>query len=68
MKTFGIISLVIGALNLLIGIAGMSQYPEQASGKLSGAFMFLCIGGLLLYFSDKNKKEKEDKDKWLKGS
>jgi hypothetical protein len=56
-KGFGIFFIVIGALNLVIGLAGLgSEYADQAGGKL-----FFGIGALGLgIWMVSSAKKKDD--------
>lgn len=67
MRVFGWICVVLGALNLLIGIGISGSYPEQAGSKLGGGVMILVLGIFLLYRANKKEEEQKDKEKWEKG-
>lgn len=65
MKIGGIFAIVVGVLNLFIGIASLStEYADQAGGKL-GFGIGAMVLGLYLLDRDKKKKEKQkEKEKW----
>jgi len=65
MKTGGIIALIFGVLNLIIGLAGLStQYADQAGGKISFGIGAIVLGIYLLNRANKNIEEQKDKEKW----
>lgn len=68
MKIGGIISLIIGVVNLIIGIGGLStQYADQAGGKIGFGIGAIVLGIYLLNRAKKKKEEQLEKDKWNKG-
>ena len=68
MKVGGIIALIFGVLNLIIGIGGLStQYADQASGKIGFGIGAIVLGIYLLYRASQKKEEKKEKDKWNSG-
>ncbi len=67
MKIGGVISLILGVLNLIIGIGGLStQYADQASGKIGFGIGAIVLGVYLLNRANKKKEEQQEKDKWNK--
>ena len=65
MKIGGIISIIFGVVNLIIGFAGLSsKYPEQATGKIGFGIGLLVLGFYLINRANKKKEEKDKKDKW----
>lgn len=65
MRTFGIICIVLGGLNLLVGFAGLStEYAEQASSKFGFGISALVLGLFLLSRAKKKKEEEEAKNRW----
>lgn len=69
MKVGGIIALIFGVLNLIIGIGGLStQYADQASGKIGFGIGAIVLGIYLLNRANKKKEEQKKKDKWNNGN
>lgn len=69
MKVGGIIALIFGVLNLIIGIGGLStQYADQASGKIGFGIGAIVLGIYLLNRANKKKEEQKEKDKWNNGN
>lgn len=69
MKVGGIISLIFGVLNLIIGIGGLStQYADQASGKIGFGIGAIVLGIYLLNRANQKKEEQMEKDKWNNGN
>lgn len=64
MKTGGIILIVLGALNLIVAIAGMADYPDQAGPKFGFAIGMIVLGAYLINRAQKKKEEKLKKEKW----
>lgn len=65
MKTGGIIALVFGVLNLIIGIAGLStEYAEKATGKIGFGIGATVLGFYLLNRASQKKEEEEKKKQW----
>lgn len=65
MKITGIILIIIGAINVITGFAGLSSdYAEQASSSLGFGIGFIVLGAYLINRAQKKKEEKERKDKW----
>ena len=63
MKIGGIISLILGVLNLIIGIGGLStQYADQAGGKIGFGIGAIVLGIYLLNRANKKKEEQQEKD------
>lgn len=64
MKVFGIILLVLAVANLLVAIlAANSGAPADVVGnKISGFFLLSVIGGLLYYFGNKKKENKNKEE------
>lgn len=70
MKVGGIIALIFGVLNLIIGI-GMSSDPnfaDKAGGKFGFGIGAIVLGIYLLNRANKKKEEQKDKDKWNSGN
>jgi uncharacterized membrane protein YfcA len=69
MKIGGIIALIFGVLNLIIGIGGLStQYADQAGGKIGFGIGAIVLGIYLLNRANKKKEEQKDKEKWNSGN
>jgi uncharacterized membrane protein YfcA len=69
MKIGGIIALIFGVLNLIIGIGGLStQYADQAGGKIGFGIGAIALGIYLLNRANKKKEEQKDKEKWNSGN
>lgn len=69
MKVGGIIALIFGVLNLIVGIGGLStQYADQASGKIGFGIGAIVLGLYLLNRANKKKEEQKEKDKWNSGN
>lgn len=69
MKVGGIIALIFGVLNLIIGIGGLStQYADQASGKIGFGIGAIVLGIYLINRANKKKEEQKEKDKWNNGN
>jgi hypothetical protein len=68
MKVGGIIALIFGILNLVIGIGGLStEYADQASGKIGFGIGAIVLGVFLLNRANQKKEEQKEKDKWSNG-
>lgn len=69
MKVGGIIALVFGVLNLIVGIGGLSsQYADQASSKIGFGIGAIVLGLFLLNRANKKKDEQNEKEKWSNGN
>lgn len=68
MKVGGIIALIFGVLNLIVGIGGLStQYADQATGKIGFGIGAIVLGIYLLNRANQKKEEQKEKDKWNSG-
>lgn len=69
MKVGGIIALIFGVLNLIVGIGGLStQYADQATGKIGFGIGAIVLGIYLLNRANQKKEEQKEKDKWNSGN
>lgn len=69
MKVGGIIALIFGVLNLIIGIGGLStRYVNQATEKIGFGIGAIVLGLYLINRANKKKKEQKDKEKWNNGN
>ena len=69
MKVGGIIALIFGVLNLIVGIGGLStQYADQAGGKIGFGIGAIVLGIYLLNRANQKKEEQKEKDKWNSGN
>ncbi len=69
MKVGGIIALIFGVLNLIVGIGGLStQYADQATGKIGFGIGAIVLGIYLLNRANQKKEEQKEKDKWSSGN
>lgn len=65
MKVGGIIALIFGVLNLIIGIGGLStEYADQAGGKIGFGIGAIVLGIYLINRANQKKEEQKEKDKW----
>ncbi len=65
MKIGGIISIILGAINIIIGFAGLSsKYADQATSKLGFGIGLLVLGLFLINRAKKRKEEQDEKNKW----
>lgn len=64
MKGWGIACVVIGALNLIIGI--IATFHGANTANFSSAVLFLVLGAFLISRARKKEQEKKDKEKWNK--
>ncbi len=68
MKVGGIIALIFGVLNLIIGIGALSsEYADQASGKIGFGIGAIVLGIYLLNRANQKKEEQYEKNKWSNG-
>ncbi len=68
MKVGGIIALIFGVLNLIIGIGALStEYSDQAGGKIGFGIGCIVLGIYLLNRASQKKEEQNEKDKWSNG-
>ena len=67
MKVVGIIVLIFGVGNLIIGIALSSEYADQAGGKIGFGIGAIVLGIYLLNRANQKKEEQSEKDKWNDG-
>jgi len=68
MKIGGIIALIFGVLNLIIGIGALSsEYADQAGGKIGFGIGAIVLGIYLLNRANQKKEEQNEKDKWSNG-
>lgn len=66
MKVGGIIALIFGVLNLIIGIGGLyTEYAEQATGNITFGIGAVILGMFLINRYSKKKEEQKEKDKWI---
>ncbi|NCP52436.1 MAG: hypothetical protein GW839_14175 [Flavobacteriales bacterium] len=69
MKVGGIIALIFGVINLIVGIGGLStQYADQATGKIGFGIGAIVLGIYLLNRANQKKEEQKEKDKWNSGN
>lgn len=69
MKVGGIIALIFGVLNLIIGIGSLStQYADKAGGKIGFGIGAIVLGVYLLNRANKKKEEQKDKENWNNGN
>jgi uncharacterized membrane protein YfcA len=65
MKIIGIILIIIGAINVITGFAGLtSDYADQAISSIGFGIGFIVLGAYLINRAKKKKEEKEEKEKW----
>jgi len=65
MKVGGIIALIFGVLNLIMGIGALStEYADQAGGKIGFGIGAIILGIYLLNRDSQNKENQKEKDKW----
>lgn len=65
MKIIGIILIIIGAINVITGFAGLSSnYAEKAASSIGFGIGFVVLGAYLINRAKKKKEEKEEKEKW----
>lgn len=68
MKVGGIIALIFGVLNLIVGISALSsEYADQAGGKIGFGIGAIALGLYLLNRDSQKKEEQKEKDKWNSG-
>ena len=68
MKVGGIIALIFGVLNIIIGIGALSsEYADQAGGKIGFGIGAIVLGIYLLNRANQKKGEQNEKDKWSNG-
>jgi uncharacterized membrane protein YfcA len=68
MKVGGIIALIFGVLNIIIGIGALSsEYADQAGGKIGFGIGAIVLGIYLLNRANQKKEEQNEKDKWSNG-
>lgn len=70
MKIGGIILLVIGVLNFILNLIGLTTNPEFADQQVRMLFFgigMMVIGAFLIYRAKKKKEEDKDRDNWIKG-
>jgi len=68
MKVGGIIALIFGVLNLIIGIGALSsEYADQAGGKIGFGIGAIVLGIYLLNRANQKKEEQNKKDDWSNG-
>jgi uncharacterized membrane protein YfcA len=68
MKVGGIISLIFGILNLIIGFGALSsEYADQAGSKIGFGIGAIVLGVYLINRANQKKEEQSEKDKWSNG-
>ncbi len=67
MKVVGIIALIFGVGNLIIGIALSSEYADKAGGKIGFGIGAIVLGIYLLNRANQKKEEQSEKDNWNDG-
>lgn len=68
MKVGGIIALIFGVLNLILGIVALStEYADQAGGKIGFGIGAIVLGIYLLNRANQKQEEQNEKDKWSNG-
>lgn len=71
MKIVGIILIVLGSLNLIASMMGLSANPDLADRlgrQVIMAIGFIGLGIYLISRANDNQKKLEEKEKWNKGS
>jgi len=70
MKVGGIIALIFGVLNLIIGIGMLSDpnFADKAGGKFGFGIGAIVLGIYLINRANKKKEEQKDKEKWNNGN
>ena len=63
MKVWGWILIVLGTLNVLVGLIAASN-GANAGGRLVGGFAFGVLGGYLLHRANQKEEEKNRHDNW----
>lgn len=67
MKTFGIILLAIGGLNLIINLIGLGTNPEYADQQIRQLLFgigLIAAGVYLINRAQKKKEEDKDRENW----
>lgn len=64
MKTGGIIVLFLGALNLIIGIIGLSKGYADKSSRIPFGISMTILGVFLINRAKFKEKELKEKEKW----
>lgn len=70
MKIAGYFFIITAVLNLIVGIASLSDPSTAQYGarQIGGVFMFGILGMYLLHRASAKEKEKQDRDKWMNGN
>lgn len=63
MKTWGWILIVLGGLNLLVGLIAAAN-GASAAGRFVGGIAFCVVGGYLLHRANQKEEEKQEHDNW----
>ena len=63
MKTWGWILIVLGSLNILVGLIAAAN-GANAGGKFVCGIAFCVLGGYLLYRANQKEEEKSQHDNW----
>ena len=66
MKSLGIVFLVLGILNLIIAIAGVSAgiEAETIGMKFGAATTFIVLGAYLIHRAKQKAEEEKNKNDW----
>jgi len=67
MKTVGVIIVVIGVINIFMGLLAISQAPPSAGRMIGGGVTFAVIGAFLIDRAAKNKEKKQQRKEWENG-
>lgn len=63
MKVWGWILIVLGGLNILVGLIAAAN-GANAGGKFGCGIAFCVLGGYLLYRASQKEEEKNQQDDW----
>ncbi len=64
MKAAGIVCLVIAGILLVAAIFTATENSQYLARAFNSVCTWTIIGVLLVYFGNKRKKDKENRDKW----
>ncbi|AEK22700.1 hypothetical protein [Capnocytophaga canimorsus] len=67
MRVGGIIALIFGVLNLIMGLASFTQFPNRADNSIGFGIAAIVLGLYLLSRDKKNKEDQRKKDQWSNG-
>ena len=69
MKIAGIILLIFGIFDFIIGMIGLStEFAEQAGGNLVFGILLAVLGIMLIDRANKKRQKEQERERWSQGN